>query len=100
MKQQERGTMTLKMMIRIMTLDFPPAQDATKGMKFHRNTSTNRETNGYTSGMLTCQNAKAGNHNYHRSRKGIQRSMQQYRTAHDREFGYIPLYGLVCLVFS
>src|SRR5260370_18772388 len=88
-------TLILKKVMNIIKPDSRPAHAAIKGMKFPLNTSTNRETNGYTSGMLMCRNAKADTHNSRRSGKGIQRSTRQYRTVHDREYGYTLLHGLV-----
>src|SRR6266496_6167156 len=95
----QRVSMSLKKTKRIMILDFPQAADGIKPTIFRRKKCTKAETNGYTSGMLMCQNAKADRHNFRRSGKYRQRNMQQYRPGNSREDGYIPLHGLVCLVF-
>src|SRR6266487_5218387 len=90
-------TLILKRVRNIIRPDFLPAADA---IRFHRKKCTKAETNGYTSDMLMCQNAKADRHNSRRSGKCRQRNMQQYPAAHGREDGYTPLHGLGCLVFS
>src|SRR6266699_854730 len=43
----------------------PALIQARDGIRFHRNKSTNRETNAYTSAMLMCRSAAANKNNCH-----------------------------------